>query len=81
MPKKTKKIKKYKSKKGTLYKYTNKKWKKASIKENKCNKYLQTKIKVNLKEYKKGKYKSYKQAIAISYSQTKKKFPKCKVIN
>ena len=77
----TKKTKKYKSKKGILYKYTKKKWKKASIKENKCNKFLQTKIKVNLKEYKKGKYKSRKQAIAVSYSQTKKKFPKCKLLN
>ena len=37
-------------------------------------------IKMNLSEYKKGKYKSSKQAIAVSYTQTSKKYPKCELV-
>ena len=59
-----------------------KRWKK--IKEYnllmKCKKYLKKKINQNLTEYKKGRYKNNKQAIAVAYSQTLKKYPNCKKI-
>ena len=42
-----------------------------------CKKLLQEKIVLNISEYKKGRYVSIKQAIAVSYSQIKKKFPEC----
>ncbi len=43
----------------------------------KCNSYLQGKIKKNMGEYKNGRYASRQQAIAVSYSQVKKKYPAC----
>lgn len=50
----------------------------------KAKKYLQKKIKKNISEFKSGKkmrngrkIKSIKQAIAIAYSQTNKKFKLC----
>ena len=57
--------KRSKSKKGSLKKY--------------CRSKLSNKIRINMKEYKQGnkKIKSPSQAIAISYSQVKKKYPKC----
>lgn len=74
-------LNKFKSKKNNLFRVSlrnNKKvWRKASKKEVKCYKYLQSKISYNLEEYKKGKYKTSKQAIAISYNQAKKKYPEC----
>ena len=39
-----------------------------------CRSRLKKKISINIKE---GKWKSPKQAIAVSYSQIRKKFPKC----
>ena len=54
-------------------------WRLATKKEKKCYKFLQSKISYNLDEYKKGKYKTSKQAIAIAYNQTKNKFPDCKL--
>jgi hypothetical protein len=44
-----------------------------------CRSKLSKKIKINMNEYKKGnkRIKSPLQAIAISYSQIKKKYPKC----
>ena len=44
-----------------------------------CRSKLSNKIKINMKEYKQGnkKIKSAIQAIAIAYSQIKKKYPKC----
>ena len=44
-----------------------------------CRSKLSKKIAVNLREMKSGnkRIKSQKQAIAISYSQIKKKYPKC----
>jgi len=44
-----------------------------------CKSRLSKKISINLREMKSGnkKIKSPKQAIAISYSQIKKKYPKC----
>lgn len=47
-----------------------------SIKEF-CHIHLQEKIKINIS---KGKWSSPKQAVAVSYSQTMKTFPKCKSI-
>ena len=43
-----------------------------------CKKRLSNKIAKNIREFKKGKFKSRKQAIAVSYSQIKKEFPYCK---
>ncbi len=43
-----------------------------------CKKRLQDKIKINLHEWKQGLWKSQKQAIAVSYSQVKKKYPRCR---
>jgi uncharacterized Zn finger protein (UPF0148 family) len=40
-----------------------------------CKKKLSNKIRFNIRE---GKFKSRKQAIAVSYSQIKKKYPECK---
>lgn len=42
-----------------------------------CNKLLREKISINLDEFKDGLYKSREQAIAVSYSQVKKKHPSC----
>jgi len=42
-----------------------------------CNKLLREKISINLDEFKEGLYKSRQQAIAVSYSQVKKKHPSC----
>ena len=42
-----------------------------------CKTRLRNKIKINLDEYKKGRYSSRQQAIAVSYAQVKKKYPKC----
>jgi len=43
-----------------------------------CNAELKEKIKINTREYNNGKYSSRKQAIAVAYSQIKKKYPQCK---
>ena len=48
--------------------------------KSKCRQRLNDKIKINIKEYKQGVFKSRKQAIAVSYSQTLKKYPYCKRI-
>ena len=44
----------------------------------KCYIMLSNKIKKNLQEYKSGRYVSRQQAIAVSYSQVRDKFPSCK---
>ena len=46
----------------------------------KCKQYLRNKIRKTMREYKKKTkgIKNRKQALAIAYSQTKKKHPKCK---
>ena len=46
--------------------------------KSKCRQRLNDKIKINMKEYKTGLFQSRKQAIAVSYSQTLKKYPRCK---
>ena len=61
------------SKKSNGVKY----WKKLKSEEKKCLKDFEKKIKINLEEYKKGKYVSNKQALAVTYSQVLRKNPKC----
>ena len=46
--------------------------------KSKCKKYLQKKIRINMNEYKTGRYKSRSKAIAVSYTQIGKKHPACK---
>jgi len=43
----------------------------------KCKEYLKKKIAKNMAEYKKGRYSSRMQAVAVSYSQVKKAHPAC----
>lgn len=43
-----------------------------------CKRELQKKIRINIEEYKTGRWVSPKQAVAVSYSQTRRKFPECK---
>lgn len=45
-----------------------------------CKHKLQEKIKINMAEYKTGRWVSPKQAIAVSYSQIRKKYPSCKKV-
>lgn len=40
-----------------------------------CKTILNSKIRMNMVEYKNGRYSNRKQAIAVAYSQIKKKFP------
>ena len=42
-----------------------------------CKKKLNSKIAINMEEYHSGRWSSPKQAIAVSYSQMRKKYPKC----
>lgn len=42
-----------------------------------CKKQLEKKIRINIEEYKTGRWVSPKQAVAVSYSQTKRRFPEC----
>lgn len=46
-------------------------------KKTRCSNLLKKKISINMKELKKGKFKNRAQAIAVSYSQVKKKYPSC----
>ena len=43
-----------------------------------CNQALRKKIRLNMDEYKKGRYSSRQQALAVSYSQIKKSSPYCR---
>ena len=43
-----------------------------------CRKHVQGKIGYNMKEFKKGKWKSKAQAIAVSFSQVQRERPGCK---
>ena len=45
-----------------------------------CQIYLQQKIGINMREWKRGRYKSQRQALAVSYNQTKSKYPRCRSI-
>jgi hypothetical protein len=51
---------------------------KKSKKRKSCKARVSDKIRINMKEYKQGVYKSRAQAIAVSYSQILKKYPHCK---
>jgi len=53
---------------------------KRSKNKSKCRTYLSSKIKKNMGEYHMGVYDSRSQAIAVSYSQVRKKHPACKRI-
>lgn len=77
MPKKYKSNKKYK-RKSTKRRFSKSLKKRKSITKNKCKKYLQKKISINMSEWKRGKFKSQKQALAVSYSQLKKRYPSCR---
>lgn len=44
----------------------------------KCQQMVSSKIAINMREYKQGRFKSPKQAIAVAYSQVLKKSPNCK---
>jgi hypothetical protein len=50
---------------------------KRSYRKSRCRKILSRKIGKNMKEYKKGRYSSREQAIAVSYSQVRKSNPSC----
>ena len=52
--------------------------KKRSKRRSKCKSYLSKKIGINIAEYKSGRYISKSQAIAVAYSQVRKKHPACK---
>jgi hypothetical protein len=43
-----------------------------------CRSLVSHKVSANLKEMEKGRYSSRAQAVAVSYSQVQKKYPKCK---
>lgn len=64
-------------KKSSRKKRTKKSVRKSTLKQ-KCQRWVSNKIAINMKEYKAGKFKSPKQAIAVAYSQVLKKHPECK---
>ena len=43
-----------------------------------CRDMLSSKIAINMREYKNGRFKSPKQAIAVAYAQVLKQSPGCK---
>ena len=45
-----------------------------------CRKKLAEKIRANMHEYKERRWTSRKQAIAVSFSQVRRKYPKCKEV-
>lgn len=66
-PKKSSKPSKKQSHKRSKPFYTN----------NRCQGLLKKKISINMKEYNAGKFVSRPQAVAVSYSQVRKSFPRC----
>lgn len=52
-------------------------WQHETDRKSPCKTFLKEKIRENMKEYKQGRFSSPKQAIAVSYSQTRKKYPNC----
>jgi Mg-chelatase subunit ChlI len=65
-------------KKSKTPKFGMKKSKKPSKKSRKCKDRLGDKIRINMGEFKSGRYKSRQQAIAVSYAQVQKMYPACK---
>lgn len=64
-------------------KETRKKGEKLSLRPRKyskkvCRSLVSHKVSANLKELAQGRYTSRAQAVAVSYSQVQKKYPKCK---
>lgn len=53
-------------------------WKKLTKVEKNCRSNFDKKFKINKDEYKKGKYVSIKQVLAVTYNQVYKKNSKCK---
>ncbi len=49
-----------------------------SLTKRSCQTKLKNKIRINMAEYKKGRFSSRQQALAVSYAQVKKKSPGCK---
>ncbi len=49
-----------------------------SLTKRSCQNKLKNKIRINMAEYKKGRFSSRQQALAVSYAQVKKKSPSCK---
>jgi hypothetical protein len=72
----------YKKKKSKSTKRKNSKSKQKKIAskrlKSRCKNFLKKKIAINMTEYKKGRFKSPAQAIAVSYSELKKRIPSCK---
>ena len=52
--------------------------KRSSLTKRSCQTKLKNKIRINMAEYKKGRFSSRQQALAVSYAQVKKKSPGCK---
>lgn len=52
-------------------------WKILKPLEKKCNRLFQNKLLTNLSEYKKGRFQSHKQALAVTYNQVLTKNTKC----
>lgn len=52
--------------------------KKSKKSKRSCKSLLNKKISINMSEYKRGRFKSPGQAIAVSYAQVKSKNPRCK---
>ncbi len=52
--------------------------KRSSRTKRSCQTKLKNKIRINMAEYKKGRFSSRQQALAVSYAQVKKKSPSCK---
>ncbi len=52
--------------------------KRSSHTKRSCQTKLKNKIRINMSEYKKGRFSSRQQALAVSYAQVKKKSPSCK---
>jgi len=52
--------------------------KRSSHAKRSCQTKLKNKIRINMSEYKKGRFSSRQQALAVSYAQVKKKSPGCK---
>ncbi len=50
----------------------------SSLTKRSCQTKLKNKIRINMSEYKKGRFSSRQQALAVSYAQLKKKSPSCK---
>lgn len=73
--KKSKTVKKYK--RSSVKKTNLERCLSGSTREKICKGHLSKKISINMREYKKGKYSSPTQAIAVSYNQVKKKYSKC----